>query len=174
MRLQHARHGVLDRQRLPVPGEQVEAFAIDGARLRVAGVVGGERVQGAVAVERVEREHPLQVDSVVLRREVEQVAEARDPGLVAQRRPPQRGLGDPGLAEARHLLIAQFLDAKVGRVAGMRIDQDGGNARASQHRSGSRAGEAAPDDRDIRVFHRAIRGVRKPHHCARNAKESLS
>ncbi len=43
---------------------------------RVARVVGGERVQRAVVVERVQREHPLQVDRVVLRREVEQVAEA--------------------------------------------------------------------------------------------------
>ena len=67
-------------QRFAVPGEQVQAFAVERARLRVARVVGGERVQGGVVVERVQREHPLQVDRVVLRGEVEQVAEAVERG----------------------------------------------------------------------------------------------
>ena len=64
------------RQHFAVPGQQVQPFAVQRPRLRVAGVVGGHLVQRAVAVERRTREHPLQVDRVVLGREVEQVAEA--------------------------------------------------------------------------------------------------
>ena len=43
----------------------------------------------------------------------------------------------------------------------MRIDQDGRDAGAAEHGSRGRAGKAAPDDRDIGVFHLAI-PARKP------------
>ena len=51
----------------PFQEQQVQALAVGRARLGVAGVVGRQPVERAVALERVQREHPLQVDRVVLR-----------------------------------------------------------------------------------------------------------
>ena len=50
-------------------------------------------------------------------------------------------------------MAAEFFDAEVGPVHGMRIDQDRGNARASEHGRGGRAGKTAADDRNVSVPH---------------------
>ena len=90
----------LRRQHFAVPGEQVQAFAVERPRLRVAGVVGRELVQRAVAVERVQREHPLQVDRVVLGREVQQVAEAVSDGARQLLRPVRTARLSPAAGRA--------------------------------------------------------------------------
>src|SRR5439155_25220437 len=76
VRAQHAWQGVQHGELPAVPRAQVGTLRADGARGCVAGGVGGPGVYRAVTVQRVQREQPLQVDRVVLRREVEQVAEA--------------------------------------------------------------------------------------------------
>ena len=76
LRLEHPRQGVLGGQRFAVPGEQVQAFAVERARAGRRGRCRRRACTGRVVVAAVQREHPLQVDRVVLRGEVEQVAEA--------------------------------------------------------------------------------------------------
>jgi hypothetical protein len=54
----------------------------------------------------------------------------------------------------------------------VRVDQDGRDARASQHRRRGRAGETAADDGYIRIPH-ALAFDPWPYHCAAKGKETL-
>ncbi len=66
--LEHARARILEGQRSPAPGEQIEALAVQRVRLAASRAFSAASVvERRVMIERVEREHPLQVDRVVLR-----------------------------------------------------------------------------------------------------------
>jgi hypothetical protein len=58
------------------------------------------------------------------------------------------------------LMTAEFFDAEVGAIHGMRIDQDRGNARASEHGRGGRAGQTTADDRNISISHGPVFALR--------------
>jgi hypothetical protein len=104
------------------------------------------------------------------RRLVEQDAESRDPVLVRMRSLAQHGIRDAGLAETGDLLVAaELFDPEIRRIVAVRIDQDGCDAGATEHRSGGRAGKAAADDGNIGIFHEKLRGG-GPHHCPRKGK----
>jgi hypothetical protein len=103
------------------------------------------------------------------RRLVEQVAEARDPSVAGIGRLAQHGLRDSRLAKTRDLLVAQLLDPEICWIGGMRIDQDGANARATEHRSRGRAGQTSAHDGNVGVV-RHIALPESPDHCAQKAK----
>ncbi len=162
VRLQHARPRVLRRDRFAVPGQQVEPFAVAGACLDVACVVGGDRVQRAIVVQPVEGEQPLQVDRVVLRREVEQVAEAlervlpavrpiagsRPPCRSVRRAPPARRSAVPRRSRSASgsgccPLYSPSACAEAARVSPTRGTGAPGRARSSTWSAGRAASRAA-------------------------------
>jgi hypothetical protein len=66
----------------------------------------------------------------------------------------QYRIGDAGSGKTVDLFGAvEFFDAKIRRIDRMWVDQHGRDAGAPEHRSGGRAGEATPDNRNVGVFH---------------------
>ena len=67
------------------------------------------------------------------------------------------------------LVAAELLDAEIGRIDGMRVDQDGRNAGAAEHGGRGRAGKPAADDGNVGVAH-GKRPATKASPCASNGK----
>lgn len=97
------------------------------------------------------------------------IAETRFPHFAVERGRAQGRLGKTGLAQQLELLAADLLAAQFRRVDRVRIDQDGRDPGASQHRCRRGAGETAADDCDIRVAH-ARASDRTPYLCAARSK----
>jgi hypothetical protein len=86
---------------------------------------------------------------------LDDVAEARDPHFAVERRGARDRIGKAGLAQDRDLRSIELLAAKVARVAGMRVDEDGVAPGAAEHGSRDRAGKPTSDNGDIGLMHRA-------------------
>ncbi len=108
------------------------------------------------------------------RRLVEQTAETRDPVLAGKGGAAQHRFSDSGLQESLDLdMAAEFLDAKIRRIALMRIDQGCRNAGAAEHRSGGRAGQTPADDGNVGVPH-GVNLCRRRQIAASTGKKALA
>src|SRR6185437_16340590 len=87
---------------------------------------------------------------------LDDAAEAGDPGRAVGRGGTEDVGGEPRALEDRDLRAVEFLAAEVGRIDGVRIDEDGVDAGAPEHRRGHRAGQSAADYDNIRILHRSI------------------
>jgi hypothetical protein len=65
----------------------------------------------------------------------------------------QHGIAESGLAQQRDLRGVEFLAAEVLRIKRVRIDHNGIDAGAAEHRRRGRAGETASDDGNVRLPH---------------------
>ncbi len=85
---------------------------------------------------------------------VDHAAETRDPDLVVMGGGTGRRVDETRLAEPLELdAAADLLAAEFGRMDLMRLDQDRRHTGATEHRRSRRPGEAATNDRDIRLPH---------------------
>src|SRR5438045_4418201 len=106
---------------------------------------------------------------------VEKITKARNPVLAAMGSGSEHRFGDAGVVEAIELPVAaKFLDAKIGWVYRMRVNQNRGNAGSSQHCRRGRTGKSTSDDGNVCVLHGTAFQFRAPHHCSGKANKALA